>query len=261
MLEAVGRVPLAIVLIARAAQPFRSLEVVLYRWRNHQLLLPDLDASLSSSIESLRWMTDRVGMTDKEAPLRLLKLLGVLPNGIAQEELDAILPDCGYAADSILREAALAFENKNRLLMRAPVQEYVARCHPPGPDDLKRLIKHFVTMANTYGSWLGTSKGAEAVEKLGDEIANLEAILLEGLELPDPTPSIDAAVDVAAVTLYSGLGTTKVLEKARYVAERRRDVLRQAHCIRRMGDVVQRRCEYPKAREYYQEAFDIYGRK
>ena len=252
LLEAVGRVPLAIVQIARAAQPFKSLDIVLSRWRNHQLLLPDLDASLSSSIESLRWITDRVGMTDKEAPLRLLKLLGVLPNGIAQEELDAILPDCGCAADSILREAALAFENKNRLLVRAPLREHVARCHPPDPDDLKRLIKHFA-------SKLGTWKGAEAVKKLGDEIANLEAILLKGLDLPDPTPSIDAAVDVAAVTLYSGLGNTKVLEKARYVAERCRDDLRQAHCIRRMGDVVRRRCEYKKACDYYQEAFDIYG--
>ena len=183
----------------------------------------------------------------------------MLPNGIAQEELDAILPDCGYAAETILREAALAFEKNDRLLMRAPVQEYVARVHPPGPDDLKRLIEHFVTMANTYGSWLGTWKGAEAVKKLGDEIANLEAVLLEGLELPDPTPSIDAAVDVAEVILYSGLGTTEVLEKARYVAERRGDVLRQARCLRRMGDIVQRRCEYPKAREYYQRAFDIYG--
>ena len=202
-------------------------------------------------------------MTDKErAPLRLLQLLGVLPNGIAREELNAILPpDRGYAAETILLGAALAFENKNRLLLRAPLQRFVARTHPPGPDDLERLIKHFVTMADTYGSWLGTWKGAEAVEKLGDEIANLEAILLEGLELPDPTPSIDAAVDVAAVILYSGLGTTKVLEEARDVAERRGDVLRQAHCIRPMGDIVQLRCDYPKAREYYQMAFDIYRRQ
>ena len=259
LLEAVGCVPLAIVLIARAAQPFRSLEVVLSRWRNHQLLLPDLDASLSLSIESLRWMTDKVGMTDKEAPLRLLQLLGVLPNGIAQEELNAILPDCGYAAETILLGTALAFENKNRLLVRAPVQEYVARVHPPGPDDLERLIKHFVTMANTYGSWLGTSKGAEAIEKLGDEITNLEAILLAGLELPDPTPSIDAAEKVAGLIIYSGLGTTKVLEKARYVADRRGDVLRQVRCLQLMGDVAKRRCEYPKARDYYQMAFDLYG--
>ena len=184
LLKAVDCVPLAIVLIARAAQPFRSLGIVLARWRHHHLWLPDLDALLSLSIESLRRMTDRKGMTDKEAPLRLLKLLGVLPNGIAREELNAILPpDRGYAAETILLGAALAFENKNRLLLRALVREYVARCHhPPGPDDLERLIKHFVTMATTYGSWLGTWKGAEAIEKLGDEIANLEAILLKGLE-------------------------------------------------------------------------------
>ena len=268
LLEAVGRAPLAIVLIARAAQPFRSLGVVLDRLRDYHLWSQDLNASLSFSFNSLRGMTDRKAMTDKEeAARRLLQLLGVLPNGIAREELNAILPpDCGHAAETILLGAALAFENNDRLLARAPVREYVAHCQPPDPDDLKRLIKHFVTMANTYGSWLGTWKGAEAVEKLGDEIANLEAILLKGLELkgldlPDPTPSIDAAVDVAAVILYSGLGTTEVLEKARYAAERCGDVLRQAHCIRRMGDVVQLRCEYPKAREYYQEAFDIYRRK
>ena len=269
LLEAVGRVPLAIVLIARAAQPFRSLWVVLDRWRDHHLWsLQDLDASLSLSFDSLRRMTDRKGMADKvEAARRLLQLLGVLPNGIAREELNAILPpDCGYAAETILLGAALAFQDSDRLLVRAPVRESVAHCKPPGPDDLKRLIKHFVTMAKTYGSWLGTWKGADAVEKLGDEIANLEAILLKGLELKglellDPAPSIDAAVDVAAVILYSGLGTTEVLEKACNVAERCGDVLRQAHCIRQMGDVVQLRCEYPKAREYYQKAFDIYRRK
>ena len=262
LLEAVDRVPLAIVQIAKVAHSYHSdkegLKAVLDQWRIHKLVLPDLDASLSASIESLRRRADREGMTDKdkEASERLLKLLGVLPNGIAQEELDAILPDCKYAPDFILRDAALVFKNENRLLVRAPVREYVAHFHPPGPDDLKRLIKHFAT---TYGSKLGTLNGAVAVKKLGDEIANLEAILLKGLELPDPTPSIDAGVDVAAVILYSGLGTTKVLEKARYMAGRCEDKLRQAHCIRRMGDVVRRRCEYKKACDYYQEACDIYG--
>jgi hypothetical protein len=77
-------------------------------------------------------MTDK----EKEAPLRLLQLLGVLPNGIAREELNAILPpDRGYAAETILLGAALAFENKNRLLLRAPLQRFVARAHPPGLDD------------------------------------------------------------------------------------------------------------------------------
>ena len=89
-------------------------------------------------------------------------------------------------------------------------------------------------------------EGRRAIKKLGDEITNLEAVLLEGLELRDPTLSIDAAVDVAAVTLYSGLDTTQVLQKACDVAERCKDVLRQAHCLRRMGDVAQRRASIQK---------------
>ena len=186
LLKAVGYVPLAIVLIAKAAQRFRSLRLVLEGWRHHDFWLRELDTSLSFSIDSLR-----PRMPDKDAPLRLLQLLGVLPNGIAREELNTILPpDRGSAAEFTLLGAALAFvdEENNRLLVLAPVQDYVARCHSPDNDDLERLIKHFVTMANAYGSRLGTSKGARRSRSSATKSPTSRRSCSRGSNFPSPRP-------------------------------------------------------------------------
>ena len=130
LVDKVDRVPLAVVLIASAAQDYGDLGTVLALWEQRRLELgrsgpgtsvreTNLDASLDLSIES-------PGMTD--AGRRLLKLLALLPNGLQHPgQIEAILPGWGLQAALLLPRRSLAFLKGGRLRVRAPVRDSVER--------------------------------------------------------------------------------------------------------------------------------------
>ena len=93
-------------------------------------------------------------------------VLGVLPDGIARGDLEALLPGFGNAAAGILRQVALAFDEAGRLRTLAPVREHVAVHHPPASEDLARAIDHYAGLAKELGPKCGAEGGAEAVARL-----------------------------------------------------------------------------------------------
>jgi hypothetical protein len=127
LLSALDGVPLAIELLAYPAQAEPDLDGLWQRWQiertallrrgagDHRLL--NLAVSLELSIQG-------PDMTD--AARRLLALLGLLPDGIARDALETLLPGCGNAAAATLRQVALAFDEARRLRVLAPIREHVA---------------------------------------------------------------------------------------------------------------------------------------
>ena len=210
-----------------------------------------LDALIEVSITSPR-------ITDYAR--RLLYLLAVLPDGIAHSGLEVLLPDCGIQAERTLLEVGLAYGDRNRVRMHEPVRHIVAGRHRPQADDLDRAIKYFVTLAAEFESKYSSAGGKEAVERITAESSNLEEMLLLGLQQPDPMPAVDAAQSVAGVTLFSGGGTSRVLEEAYEVAKRLGHELSRADCSRRLGDIAKRRGDYTTAQKRFEEALELYTR-
>ena len=108
---------------------------------------------------------------------RLVSLLGVLPDGVARQDLTALLPGGGLAAAAVLRQLGLAFGEGDRLRTLAPVREHVAAAHPPEAADLDRAIGHYARLAATTGNRVGSSGGAEAAARLQADTGNIAAML------------------------------------------------------------------------------------
>jgi len=262
LLEETACIPLAVELIARVAKVHKFLELVLGLLKESKEVWAkevwaELDAVIEVSINSPPM---------KDCPKRLLGLLAVLPDGIAVSDLEMLLPGCGIREEEhTLVGAGLAIEDEvdqhRRVYMRTPVRKSVMRQDPPLPllaDDLERAIKHYVELAATFGPMYGRKGGAAAVDRITPELANLEEMLLQGLDQPDPMPSIAAAQRVTDIILHSGRGTSRVLKKACEVAEKRGQKLDWADCCTRLGDIARFWSQHDSAQTWYGKALGLY---
>lgn len=258
LLEAVDRLPLAVTLLAHQAEGQPDLSSLWKQWQEKRTTilrradgkerLSNLEVSLELSIQGRR-------MT--EPARRLLSLLGILPDGIASEDLNAVLPGEGEAAAALLRRVGLAIAGDSRLRVLAPIREHVGRQHPPESEASSLIINHYLILAK-LGKRAGAEGGAEAIERLSPEIENLAAIVLRGLKEINPIPAIEAAVALEPFYRLTGLGTVGLLECAQNVARQIGNKELEAACIQSLGDIALDRSEHNDARERFQDALTLY---
>ncbi|HVR99111.1 MAG TPA: tetratricopeptide repeat protein [Thermoanaerobaculia bacterium] len=258
LLQAVDRLPLAITLLAYQAEGEPDLADLWRRWRDKRTAmlqraggrerLTNLELSLELSIQGPR-------MT--KPAKRLLSLLGLLPDGVARDDLLHLLPNEGDEAASILRKVGLAIPQDVRLRVLAPVREHVQYRHPPQPEDLDRAMDHYLKLAE-LGERVGDEGGAEAIQRLSPEAGNLETIVLRALRLSDPSPGIKATLCLGELFRFTGLGSASLLEQARYAAEASGMAQRQAACIKKLGDIALRRSDHDAAIVLYNDALPLY---
>jgi hypothetical protein len=97
---------------------------------------------------------------------RLLSLLSVLPDGIAHEDLNTLLPGIGNQAAMTLRKVGLALDDQARLRVAQPIRDYVQVNHAPRPDDLARAVSHYSLLAEPQGWQVGRPGGVVAGNRL-----------------------------------------------------------------------------------------------
>jgi len=247
---------LAVVLLASQAEGEPDLAGLRQRWRDQRTALlhrgwgreseHSLEVSLELSIDSPR-------MTEESR--RLLALLGLLPEGLAREDLAALLPESGAEAACVLRRVGLAFDQGPRLRVLAPIRECVQRSHPPRDVDLDQAVDHYLALAR-----IGEELGGEAADRLRPELGNLEAMILMGLQRADPIPAIHSALAYAEAVRFIGSGGLTILECARQAARTVAHPKLEADCIRKRGDIDLSRAHSEQARERYVRAREIYRR-
>jgi tetratricopeptide (TPR) repeat protein len=260
LLAALDGVPLAIKLMAHAAEAEPDLAGISQRWQTERTemlkretsddRLINIGASLELSIKGPR-------MT--ELARRLLALFGVLPDGIAHGDLEALLPGSGNAAAGRLRQVALAFDEAGRLRVLAPVREHVAAHHAPAPEDLARAIDHYSGLATELGPKCGREGGAGAVSRLSVETANIESMLLRGLKRREPRSVIEATGAFAGFQRCSGLGTAEPLDHA-VATSKLIDNALAARAVYWRGLLASDRADHNYAREHYEEALQLFRR-
>jgi tetratricopeptide (TPR) repeat protein len=261
LLNAVDRVPLAITLLAYQGEGQPNLNSLWERWQAERTKilqraggthrLNNLDLSLELSVSGPRM---------DDAARCLLSLLGVLPDGIAWADLDALLPGQGTAAAADLRRVGLAFDDGKsaRLRALAPVRDFAHYGLAPGEVERARCINYYLALVAELGEKVGAEGGAEAVMRLTPEIGNLEAMIHLGLEASILTRSVDAACGLGELIRFTGLGTPLALETARDVAHSRGDALSEARCLRRLGDIALGRLDHDRALGLLELALRLY---
>lgn len=249
LLDSVDLLPLAVVLLAHAAQGERDLSALWRRWQ--------LWRKRRSS--RLKWKGGQEWELHVEVPLevalaspritsgarRLLSLLADLPDGLRPDDAGLLL-DEGEKAAGILKAAGLAFEERGRLRILAPVRKAVRREHPPLDEDLDRAV----------ALYLERGAAAEWIEEPG----NVHSMILLGLDGPDPEPAIRSAIGLGDLlrSLGWGSGRSSELERARDVARamERHDLA--ALCAGVLAQLARSRSDTEAVRESYEEALRHY---
>jgi hypothetical protein len=168
-------VPLAVELMAYAAQGQPDLAEVAARWRAERTAMLARMGGAARELSVAVSVEASIASPLMTEPGR--RLLGVLPDGVAREDLAALLPQAGLAAAAVLRQVGLAFREGDRVRTLAPVREHVAAAHPPQAGDLDRAVGHYAQLAAATGGQVGGSDGARAAARLQAETGNIAAML------------------------------------------------------------------------------------
>ncbi len=296
-LAEVGHLPLALVLLAAQAEgtPLSNLQ---HRWRQEKTRLlqragggtadNSLELSISLSIHSPRLTLEAVC---------LATLLALLPDGMAAPDLNALEPKHGGESSSRLRKVGLALPLDQRLRLFSAIREVVASTLQPAAGDRERLVAHYFDLAK-LGERAGAEGGAAAIERLGPELSNLEALLTPDLEGPAPEPAITAVRSLLELARFTGILQSSLFERGLAAARRTGsqqtlaefllrlgnlslgrsyhdaarasyeealplfrkvgDPLGEASCVRRLGDIALRRSDHDGARDGYEKALALY---
>lgn len=154
LLAGLDGVPLAIELLGYAAQGQPSLDQVARRWWTERTgMLARMGGGRRELSVAVSVETSITSPLMTEPARRLLTFLGVLPNGIAHDDLTMLLPDGGLAAAAVLRQLGLAFDEGSRLRMLAPIRDHAATTHPPSPADLETAARHWCSLSEILCSW------------------------------------------------------------------------------------------------------------
>jgi tetratricopeptide (TPR) repeat protein len=257
LLDAVDRLPLAINLLAHAAEGEPDLKALFHRWQQERTAmlrraggknrLNNLELSYELSVTSPRVTAEA---------RRLLGLLALLPAGVARDDLNHVFPT-GMPAIAILRKVGLAFDSVNRLRLLAPLRAYVSSHYPPHQDDLKLVAQFYLKLAEEHGAKLGTKDGAVALARLGPEATNIEYMLLRAVE----TDASELATTIEAwaeFVRFTGLGSGDSVRKVAEWALQQRDPMQSAVCLQSLGDMVLARSDHELARKSYERALPLY---
>jgi tetratricopeptide (TPR) repeat protein len=265
LMQAMDGVPLAITLLAYQAEGEPSLEPLWQRWQHERTaMLQRAEGQNRLTNIELSYEISLTGRRMTEAAHRLLCLLALLPDGLAYRDLSVAMPDQAEAAASVLRKAGLGFDEAERLRLLKPLRDYIKDKHLRDKhllqsDDQARLVKHFVQLAADLGAQVGSAKGAEAVQRLTPEAANIEAMFSLALEGSYAAEVTQAAIAWGGFVHSTGLGSTRPIEQAASRAREHGDTQEVANCIRNLGDIAFRRSDHGQARERYEQALPLYG--
>jgi tetratricopeptide (TPR) repeat protein len=259
LVSPLGGVPLAIALLAIAAQG-NSLVVLRMEWEARRTATLDQGGTAThASWAACVDVSFRSPRMTAEAE-RLCRMLALLPEGAAVEDLPSLLPAPAVAAAAarVLAQVGLAYFENGRLRMLPPLRHHVRAARPVEATDRARVAEHYRALAESLGPRAGRKGGREAVERLAPEWTNVEELLGEGMAAEASAQWIDAAMALADFILFSGLGTPEPLERALRAARYNKDTAREARCIRRLGDIALARSEHEQARARYEAALLLF---
>ncbi|HEY1346660.1 MAG TPA: tetratricopeptide repeat protein [Streptosporangiaceae bacterium] len=253
-------VALAVELMAYAAQGQDDLAEVAARWRAERTKMlarmggTSRELSVPASVEAS--VTSPL-MT--AAAARLLSLLGVLPDGIARDDLTELLSDGGLAAAAILRQLGLAFGEGDRLRTLAPIREHIATKHPPEPAELGKAVSHYAQLASVTGDQVGGSEGAQAVTRLQADTGNIAAMLERATADDGRADELaDAMYGMVKYWRYTGFTQPALVSIAEQAIQAHGTTIQQAQTWEALGDLLIQRADLDGARARYEQALPLY---
>ena len=182
LLGALDGHPLSIELLAANAAGKSNLKGLAADWNDRRADLLQRGAA-DDRKTSLRVSLDlSLAALNPPSPAhRLIRLMALLPDGMADADSRTILTDSQQTAQERgaagkLESARLASRPDGRWRLLAPIRELLLADCPPEADDRTRLVRLFLVRA-AKGQEIGTGRWEEARDEVVAEAGNLDAMI------------------------------------------------------------------------------------
>lgn len=180
IIDLTGHVPLAISLMASISSS-EGYSRTLYRWKREDIALLSAGHDKGSNLEkSILMSLTSPRISGTPAALKLLSVLSVLPDGLADTE-SAIsiipIPLLLQAKSALLRTSLAYVDCKGRLRALSPVRAYVQKMYPPEDSLLKCLESHWRDLLKLWDSHQHITN-KDLVAQLTGDIGNLDSLIL-----------------------------------------------------------------------------------
>ncbi|MFA6448558.1 MAG: tetratricopeptide repeat protein [bacterium] len=257
--NAMEGVPLAINLIAHAAEGEPNLKGIWKRWEDERtsMLKCGAGADRLTNIE-ISYKLSINGPRMVRYAKRLLSLLAFLPDGLAHSDFEAVLPNKSDEAASVLRKVGLAFDESDRLRLLAPLREYVMKYHSPDKKSKDRLMIHYLNLIRRHSSNIGSESGEEARSRLSPEASNIEYLAPIILKNYPSEDTIRVICLWGNFVNYTGVGTTRPFEAALTAAELLKKTDLIAICIYWIGIIENGRSNLDTALSHFEKALPLF---
>ncbi|KAG6811031.1 hypothetical protein H0H92_009302 [Tricholoma furcatifolium] len=188
LIKAVDCVPLAVTLLANLASvDGETTETLWKRWctesvsmvENGNDRLSSFDNSIEMSLSSPRMQRDN-------ETLKLLSIISLLPGEISSHTVCAFedgIPGIGNvkkAFSTLLQNALIHKDTSGCIRILSPIRLHVCARHPPSVHGRRFVQDYFLDFVDS----LATSHDPSASETFCAEYGNIEAMLLDSLEVP-----------------------------------------------------------------------------
>ncbi len=255
LLKELDGVPGAIELLGSMASNFTNIQIVVSLWFKHKTAIfpPSRDHSREESI-IVAYEVAFSALSPQTA--QALSVLSCLPAGLHESDADAILPGGSLSIGKLISSAVSSYSN-DRLTMLKPLRDHIEKAHTPTEDEYRKACEYFLALSAT-GSEIGVFKTSETVARLTAEQANLLWAVGRGLDFGYEN-ALDAAVGLAAYGTYVGLDVSDLVNRALEEGRRRGDRLRQANCLKGLGDIARVRSNYELSTQHYMHSKELFA--
>ena len=259
LLRALDGHALSIRLLGAVAEGQPNLALLRRAWQQKRAELlqeGEGDHRLRSTRASLRLSLESPRMTTEGR--RLVALLALLPGGLAEDDLDAVLPGAGDLAALSVTRLRLASRREGRLRMLAPLRETAAKEMAPEQADLDRLIDLVDRIVCDAERGLREAK-PELRAAAGREAENLDTVLLRAVEGRPPSMKLmNFARALGLFHSFTGLGSTGAIKRLADRAHGSSDASQIASCAQLLGYIALGRSDHDGARARFEEALPLY---
>ncbi len=180
-------------------------------FREKEESLPEQQKPLAIQPLFSLWVSLQVGLARDERAKQSLALMGLLPEGMHENDLAVLrqrFPDIlGKIGD--LKRRDIVFEEDNRVRLEPPILEYAQRQLTPEPQHKDVIANYYLDKAITgqaigWGQPVGGDATAAVIEGLTAEANNIEAFIREELKHGDRPRGIRSALALGRFFRFSG---------------------------------------------------------
>ncbi|KAJ7746341.1 P-loop containing nucleoside triphosphate hydrolase protein [Mycena metata] len=202
ILQLTDNLPLAVNLLAHLAA-VDGCETVLTRWKHEKTsILSDGYDKVSSLEKSISISLASPRITSADGAQELLSLLSLLPNGISEAEVlgsNVPIGNFQHCRTALLR-TSLAYLDRDRLRVLAPIREYVQNACRPSQHLVRPLREYLRSLIVVWQVYEDLSSG-NLVAQVITNLSNISAVIAHGLEEREPEDLNDLTETVLAILL------------------------------------------------------------